>query len=117
MTQYIEVKNIRVYGFHGCMPTEKHTGTLFTVDVTLWGNFSKSMETDDLNDAADYVTISNIVIEETKKTSKLIETVAGRIMEKLYQVFPIAKKIRINITKHRAPIQQDVAKVSFVFEK
>lgn len=115
--QYIEVTGIRVYGFHGCMPTEKHSGTPFTIDVTLWGNFSKAMQSDQLEDAADYVTISNIAIEEAKKPSKLIEVVAGRIMNRLSDSFPIAEKFRVKITKHRAPIQQDVAEVAFVFEK
>ena len=113
MKTTLEVRKIKAYGFHGCIDEERLSGGQFEVDVLVHGDFTKASESDKLEDAADYVTISKIVQEQVAIPSDLIETVAYRILKKLKERITQADSFEVRIVKQRAPIEQDVAEVVF----
>lgn len=113
----VEVNGIKVYAFHGCIDEEGDTGGNFTIDIKVWTDFTKAIETDDLNHAVDYVKIAEIVTEQMKIRSKLIEVVAHRIITEIKSQFQIAEKVAVKIMKQRAPIQLDVEEVAVIIEE
>lgn len=113
MKTSIEVRKIKAYGFHGCIDEERLSGGQFEVDVVVHGDFVKAAQSDALEDAADYVSISRIVQEQVAIPSKLIETVAFRILEELKKRIVQGDEFEVRIVKQRAPIEQDVAEVVF----
>lgn len=112
----IEVNNIRLYAFHGCLEEEGKIGGHYSVDVHLQTDFSKAMATDELIDTIDYVHINKIVTEEMAIRSKLIEHVGARIVKRIQLEITNIAKLRVKITKICPPINGDVENVAIIIE-
>jgi dihydroneopterin aldolase len=108
----VTVKGIYVRAFHGCIDEEALVGGDFSVNVNVHAPFSIAAQTDDLNKAIDYVVITEIVKKEMSIRSKLIETVAMRIINSIQSNYSFATEIEVTVIKHRAPIESDVKLVS-----
>jgi len=117
MMGIIKVKNIRVYAYHGCLVEEGKIGSDYRVDVAVKANLSKSAKTDNLSDTVDYVHLNKIVKEEMAIRSKLLEEVAKRILERVLDEIPMAKKVDIAVSKLNPPIGGNVAMVTIEMSK
>ncbi len=108
----VAAKGIRAFAYHGCLPEEKNIGGEFLVDVIVECDFSIAAATDDLNLTVDYCMIFDIVQEQMKIPSKLIEQVAYRIANKIVQS---AKQeifgLRVRITKINPPVNGPIENV------
>jgi len=113
----IKVKNIRVYAYHGCLVEEGKIGSDYKVDVAVKANLSKSAKTDSLSDTIDYVHLNKIVKEEMAIRSKLLEEVAKRILDRILDEIPMAKKVDIAVSKLNPPIGGNVAMVTIEMSK
>lgn len=116
MKHTIEVNGIKLYAFHGCLVEESKIGGHYTVDVSITTDFSKSFETDELEDTVDYVAINRIVAEEMSIRSKLIEHVGYRIHQKLKQEIKGVIHSKVKVIKHTPPIGGDVKDVAIIIE-
>jgi 7,8-dihydroneopterin aldolase/epimerase/oxygenase len=113
----ITVKGIRTYSYHGCLSEETTIGGYYEVDIELYCDFKSSALKDDLSLTINYVDANKIVEEEMSKPSKLIETVAYRILERFRQSFSVLQKARIEIKKINPPIDGDTRYVSVIIEE
>ena len=113
----IKVHGIRAYSYHGCMPEEERIGGYYEIDIDLWCNFSFAAKHDNLDATIDYVEVNKIVEQEMGKPSKLIETVAYRIINRCKKEFSSLEKARIEIRKINPPINGDVNFVAVVVEE
>ena len=113
----IQVHGIRCYSLHGCLKEETKIGGTFEVNIDLFCNFSAAAETDALIDTIDYVKVNKIVEDEMSVPSKLIESVAYRILRKLRSSCTIIDKCRVEIQKINPPIDGDVKYVSVIVEE
>ena len=114
--QRIEVREIKVYGYHGCLAEEKRIGGNYIVDLFVDADVSASFETDHLVDTIDYVLLNRIVKEEMAVRSKLIEQVAHRIHTRIKKSDSRIKKAGVCVRKIAPPINGDVAEVTFRIE-
>lgn len=118
MTKHIiEVNNIRLYAYHGCLEEEAKIGSNYRVDVSLETDFSEAVKTDDLTKTVDYVTLHEIVQAEMSKRSKLLEQVADRIIRSAKNACPGIQNIRVKIAKLCPPINGDVEEVAIIIEE
>lgn len=108
----IKVENIRVYAYHGCLKEETKIGSDYRVDVEVKANLQNSAKTDDLIDTVDYVLLNNIVKEEMAIASKLLETVARRVLDRIFNESEAVKKASVSISKLNPPIGGDVEMVT-----
>lgn len=83
--QQIILENIRVYAYHGCLDEEAAIGSDYRVDLTVWADLNKAIQTDALQDTVDYVHLNKIVKDEMKVRARLLENVAGRIVDKIFE--------------------------------
>ncbi len=113
----ISVEGIRLYGYHGCLDEEGKIGTEYRVDVDVWGEVLEAIASDDLSKTMDYVTINRIVSDHVGERSKLIETVANRIIIDIFKEMPIVQKVRIKLSKLYPPINGDVERVSIELKR
>lgn len=113
----IILKNVRCYSFHGCLKEESIVGSDYLVNLKIWGDLKKSASSDELADTIDYVLLNHIIKAEMSKPSKLLETVAQRINEKIFQKEPRVTKSVVTITKVCPPINGDVEGVSVKLKK
>lgn len=108
----IKVENIRVFAHHGCLKEETKIGSDYRVDLEVKANLQTSAKTDELNDTVDYVFLNKVVIEEMEVPSKLLETVARRILDRIFKEDIMVKKATVSISKINPPIGGDVESVT-----
>ena len=107
----IKVKNIKVYAYHGCLKEETKVGSKYRIDLVVKTDLSSSSNTDNLNDTIDYVLLNKIVKEEMNVPSKLLETVAKRILDRVFIENVLVTKVIISVSKINPPIGGDVGMV------
>jgi len=107
-----KVENIRVYAHHGCLKEESIIGSYYRVDLEIKANLQKSATSDELVDTVDYVLLNKIVKEEMQHPSKLLETVAKRILKRILKEDLLVKKATISVSKLNPPIGGDVEMVT-----
>ncbi|MBT8384158.1 MAG: dihydroneopterin aldolase [Bacteroidia bacterium] len=108
----IKVRNIRLYAYHGCLDEEGKIGSEYRVDLCVKADLSTSAKTDKLSDTVDYVQLNKIVKEEMAVRSKLLETVANKILGRILTEIAIVKKATVEVSKVNPPIGGNVAMVS-----
>lgn len=113
----IQVNNIKLYAYHGCLEEEAKIGSWYKVDVEVKANLSKSAKTDDLKDTVDYVHLNHIVKEEMAIRSKLLEEVARRILDRFFKEIDMLKKATISVAKLNPPIGGNVEDVTIIMTK
>ncbi len=113
----IMLENMSFYSFHGHYPEEQKAGTRFTVSLTIDADLKKPSVTDDLNDAIDYTRVYDIVKQEMQVPSKLLEHLAGRIINSLRKEFKDIEKVTVKVTKLNPPLGGKTGGVSIVMTK
>lgn len=113
----IKVKNIRVYAYHGCLIEEGKIGSDYRVDVSVKADLKKSSKTDELEDTVDYVHLNRIVKEEMAIRTKLLETVAAKILDRIFNEIPMTNMANVNISKLNPPIGGNVELVTIEMKR
>ena len=113
----IEVKNIRLYAYHGCLDEEGKIGSEYRVDLKVKADLEQSSKTDRLSDTVDYVYLNKIVKQEMAIRTKLLETVADKILERILKEQPLVKKATVEVSKLNPPIGGNVAMVTIKMSK
>ena len=113
----IILKNIRLYAYHGCLDEEGKIGSEYRVDLTVEADLSTSAKTDNLSDTVDYVHLNKIVREEMSVRTKLLETVADKIITRILNEIKIVKKTTVEVSKVNPPIGGNVAMVTIKMSK
>ncbi len=108
----IKLKNIRCFSYHGCLAEESKIGSDYRVDLTIQTDLSKSAQTDKLQDTVDYVHLNHIVKTEMAIRSELLEHVAQRIINRIFEEILSVNKIKVDVSKLNPPIGGDVEAVS-----
>ena len=107
MNQSIILSKLRFFAYHGVMAQENKVGHYFRVSLVIKYDFSKAVVSDNIKDTLNYGTIFNLVKQEMDIPSKLMEHLAGRIMNAIFQKFDNVYNIYIKIIKENPPINAD----------
>lgn len=108
----IKVENIRVFANHGCLTEETKIGSDYRVDLEVRANLQPSAQSDQLSDTVDYVFLNRIVREEMLKPTHLLETVAKRILNRIFKEDQLVEKVTVWVSKLNPPIGGDVEMVT-----
>ena len=103
----IELSNIHLYAYHGVLPQENKVGGWYTLSLQATINSLDSIANDSIDATVNYAEIYEIICEEMKIPSKLLEHVCGRILEKLFEKFTIIEEVEITLTKDTPPMGGD----------
>jgi len=101
------IKDLRIYAFHGVLPQENKIGAYFTLNIEMTTDFTKAMESDDLDGTINYAEVLAIVKREMAVPSKLMEHVGGRIITALFRELKAIQEIRLQIIKENPPMGAD----------
>ena len=113
----IKLKNIKVFAYHGCLDEEGKIGSDYRVDLKVKGDLTNSANSDELADTIDYVQLNKIVKEEMAIRSKLLESVAERINNRVLKEIIMVQKVTVSVSKINPPIGGNVAEVSVTISK
>ena len=104
MSDRIELRGLRVRGFHGVRPEERRDGQLFAVDVVLETDVSAAAAADDLALTVDYATVARHVEGIVSGDAvDLIETLATRIADACLGYAGVTA-VEVAVHKPSAPI-------------
>ena len=82
------------------------------MDLEVSANLQTSAKSDKLTDTVDYVFLNRIIKQEMAIPSYLLETVAKRILNRIFNEDTMVKKATVWISKLNPPIGGDVAMVT-----
>jgi len=116
MTGKISLEGLEFHAFHGVYPHERESGNWFEVDISVEAYIAEGIG-DDLSKTVNYETLYRLVKEEMEKPSKLLETVAERIVEKILQDLAAVLLVELKIAKLNPPIGGKCKKASLSVSK
>ncbi len=112
----IRLNNIRVHANHGCLKEEAIIGSDYRVDLEVVANLSKPSISDRLSETVDYVHLNDIVKEEMHIKSNLLEHVAKRILNRIFNELSQVSNAEVTVSKINPPIGGDVESVSVTMQ-
>ena len=113
----ITVRNIRVYAHHGCLKEESIIGSDYLVTIEIYADLHQASVSDNLADTVDYVLINRVVKEEMQISSKLLEHVSKRILDRIFKEMKSVTKALVSVSKVNPPINGDVEMVTVTLKK
>jgi dihydroneopterin aldolase len=113
----IYLEDVKIYAYHGVLPEENIIGTYYILNLEIHTDLWKAAESDDLNDTISYADINDILHQEMQIKSKLLEHVAGRIINKINEKFSNVSYVKLKLTKTAPPMKGEMKGASIELEK
>jgi len=110
----IELKKMIFHAYHGVTEQERIDGNIFRVDLKLFLDLSKAIESDRLEDTLNYADVYKIIKEEMLIPSHLLEHIAGRIVRKIKLNYPDISKINLRLAKNNPPIEGEIREAAVI---
>lgn len=117
MKAVIELENMAFRAYHGCYELEKVVGNRFLVNVWIEADVDEAAREDDLSKSINYLTVFEIVRGQMEITSNILEHVARRIIDALYEEFPQILKATVKVAKLAPPLGGKIDSVSVTLTK
>jgi dihydroneopterin aldolase len=113
----ISLEGMEFFAHHGCMKEEQLIGTRFLVEFIFETITLEAEKTDDLSTTVNYQSVYELVAEEMKIRSKLLEHVARRILNRVCDQFPQILEAQVKLCKLNPPVGGKVEKVCILLRK
>jgi dihydroneopterin aldolase len=113
----IQIENMEFYAFHGHFKEEQIVGNKFLVDLAIETDMDIPMKSDSLKDAVNYQKAFEIVKFQMEKKSHLLEHIAGRIIDAIYDEMTGIIKVRVKVSKLNPPMGGKIGSVSVILER
>lgn len=112
MVGKVALEGLEFHAYHGVYPHERNSGNWFEVDISVETDFSQGAKTDEITGTVNYETLFEIVKLEMEQPSKLLETVAEKIVADVLAQIPEVMQIELKISKINPPIGGKCRKAS-----
>jgi 7,8-dihydroneopterin aldolase/epimerase/oxygenase len=113
----IILEGLEFYAYHGCFKEEQLIGGKYIIDLELSLDLSKAVKSDNLEDTINYSEVYTIAKQEMDKPSKLVEHVAGRIVESLFGTFSSLDAVVLKLSKMNPPVNGQMKSASVIIER
>ena len=108
----IELRDVHLFAHHGVMQQEREIGAWFTIDLELEVNDCCCSESDLIDNTVSYADVYEILKEEMRHPSNLLENVCNRISKKIYDKFRQVDAINVTLCKDTPPMGGDRLKAA-----
>ncbi len=96
----IFIKDLLVRGIVGTKEEERREKQDIVINIELESDLSKPAETDSIEDAVNYRTVSKMVIEIVEKsTFFLVEALANKIANSILSTFENVERVKVSVEK------------------
>jgi len=113
----IEIEGMEFYAYHGHYEEERVVGNRFLLDLKLEADCDKAAASDHIKDAVNYQIAYKVIREQMLKKSHLLENIASRILDALYESLPDIKKATIKVRKMNPPMGGQIKSVSVTMSR
>lgn len=104
--EYIRLKNMIFYGYHGVEESEGVLGARFEVDLIMGCDLKKAIDSDKLEDTVDYEAIyHDVEYLVTQKKHYILESLAGTICRTIKEKYSHVISATTIIRKPSVPIK------------
>ncbi len=100
----ISLEGMEFFAYHGCFKEEQVIGTKFSIDLFLEVDTTVAEKSDNLQDTVNYQKVYQLIKKEMATTSKLLEHVGRRILDRIANELPAVVHARIKIRKLNPPL-------------
>ena len=100
----IQIEQMEFYAYHGHFKEEQIVGNKFLVDLTIETDMALASVSDDLKDAVNYQKAYQLVKTEMEKKSHLLENIARRILDKLFENLTGIEEASVKVSKMNPPV-------------
>jgi len=100
--QTVALRDVKCFAFHGYYPEEQLTGIYFMVDAIV--TFEPDDDTENLLRTVNYEVLNTIILEEMKRTQKMLETVVKNILDRVVKSYPFVHSAEVGIRKLNPPM-------------
>ena len=112
----IELKQVRIFGYHGLYENESVTGNEFEVDLRV--RIQPTVEViRNMDESISYVNLFELVKKRMQQREALLETLAMDIANLVNKEFAGVKEVNISITKLTPPFENFSGKVGVTYQK
>jgi dihydroneopterin aldolase len=113
----IELENMEFYSYHGHFREEQVVGNHFLIDLRFETDTSRAQHSDQLTDTVNYQVVYTLVKNEMAKKSKLLEHVAQRILNAIFNEFEGISEASVKVSKLNPPMGGKIQKVSVTLSR
>ena len=113
----IKLEGMEFFAYHGCFEEEQIIGTKFRIDLNIEANVDEAAETDDLSKTINYLSVYQMVKKQMEIKSRLLENVGKRILDELYNQFPVIIKAEVKVSKLNPPLGGKLDSVSLTLSR
>jgi dihydroneopterin aldolase len=100
----VSLEGMAFFARHGFYEEERKLGNRYEVDIAVETPLQDAASRDELTGTVNYEGLYRIVREEMETPSKLLEHVAGRILERTCREFPAIFSVEVSISKLNPPV-------------
>ena len=108
----IALEGLKFHGYHGVHKSERKNGNSFEIDLELEVDFQQAAEKDDVNLTVDYEEVYKIVQKQLKGSSYLLEHIANKILDALFDRYPNLEKASVKVSKLNPPVGGECKRAS-----
>lgn len=101
----VSLEGMEFYARHGYYEEERKIGNKYSVDVYLDVDFQKAAKSDQLDGTVNYEKVYELVAEVMSVDARLLEHLAGKMVDSLKTSFPQVRKVTVRISKYNPPIK------------
>ena len=113
----IEIEEMEFYAYHGHYEEERVVGNRFLLDLRIEADCDKAATSDRIKDALNYQVAYKIIKEQMLKKSHLLENIAKRILDALYENLEGIQKATIRVRKMNPPMGGQIKSVSVTISR
>ena len=113
----IEIEEMEFYAYHGHYEEERVVGNRFLLDLSIEADCGKAAKSDRIHDALNYQIAYKIIREQMQEKSHLLENIAKRILDALYENMKDIKKATIKVRKMNPPMGGQIKSVSVTMSR
>lgn len=107
---YVTLNGLRIHAYHGINRQEQTVGADFLIDLRMKTDFTEAAKTDELKGTINYAAVYDIIKDEMRISSKLLEHVCDRIAKRLFCTSNKITEIEIKLYKENPPMGAQVKK-------
>ncbi len=108
----IEIEGMEFYAYHGHYEEERVVGNRFLLDLRIEADCDMAANSDRIKDALNYQTAYKIIKEQMFQKSHLLENIAMRILDALFNNMKGINKATIKVRKMNPPMGGQIKCVS-----
>lgn len=113
----IEIEDMEFYAYHGHYEEERVVGNRFLLNLKIEADCHTAAKSDRIDDALNYQTVYKIICKQMEIKSHLLENIAQRILDALFNNVKGIKKASIKVKKMNPPMGGQIRSVSLTMSK